>query len=75
MTMQETVSQEQPGLSFATAEPPEVAIYTRYCTAPPPRFPVHEPSYVHTLILMMWLGRLIDPLPFMHHHGRGFHLN
>lgn len=44
--------------------PPSVT--TRYGAAPPPRHPVHEPRLVHTLMLLAWLGRLIDPLP---HHA------
>lgn len=42
------------------------SVTTRYGAAPPPRHPVHEPRLVHTLMLLAWLGRLIDPLP---HHA------
>lgn len=48
----------------ADEAPPPVT--TRYGAAPPPRHPVHEPRLVHTLMLLAWLGRLIDPLP---HHA------
>jgi hypothetical protein len=48
----------------------EAPLYTRYCAAPRPLNPVGEPSLVHSMLVAMWLGRLIDPLPHSHKkHG------
>ncbi len=65
-----TILDERPP-SAATAPDTEEAhgdapLYTRYCAAPRPLHPIGEPSLVHSMLVAMWLGRLVDPLP----HGQ-----